>query len=118
LGLFFALLVGLSSGWLGLISGLFVGLLFGRLVVLSFGRLVLISGLLFGLFGGLEFGGGAVIQHFILRFTLYRADYLPWDLTRFLDYAADRIFLRRVGGGYIFVHRMLQDYFASLYQGD
>jgi hypothetical protein len=25
------------------------------------------------------------------------------------DYAADRIFLRKVGGGYIFIHRMLMD---------
>ncbi|HEV2124698.1 MAG TPA: hypothetical protein VGW38_18280 [Chloroflexota bacterium] len=28
----------------------------------------------------------------------------------------DRIFLQRVGGGYIFVHRLLMEYFASLYQ--
>jgi hypothetical protein len=32
----------------------------------------------------------------------------------FLDYAAERMFLRKVGGGYIFVHRLLQDYFAAL----
>lgn len=32
---------------------------------------------------------------------------------RFLDYAAQRIFRRKVGGGYIFVHRLLQGYFAS-----
>jgi len=30
------------------------------------------------------------------------------------DYAADRIFLRKVGGGYIFIHRMLMEYFAAL----
>ena len=29
-------------------------------------------------------------------------------------YTTDRIFLRKVGGGYIFVHRLLQEYFASL----
>jgi len=28
-----------------------------------------------------------------------------------LDYAADRIFLQKVGGGYIFIHRMLMEYF-------
>ena len=39
---------------------------------------------------------------------------LPWRLIPFLDYAAERIFLRKVGGGYVFVHRMLMDYFASL----
>jgi hypothetical protein len=33
---------------------------------------------------------------------------------RFLDHAAERILLRKVGGGYIFVHRMLLEYFANL----
>jgi len=28
--------------------------------------------------------------------------------------ATDRIFLRKVGGGYIFIHRMLMEYFAAL----
>ncbi len=31
---------------------------------------------------------------------------------RFLDYCHERILLRKVGGGYIFVHRLLQEYFA------
>jgi hypothetical protein len=33
---------------------------------------------------------------------------------RFLDYAAERVFLRKVGGGYIFTHRLLMEYFATL----
>jgi hypothetical protein len=36
------------------------------------------------------------------------------DIEHFLDYATERILLRRVGGGYVFVHRLLQEYFASL----
>lgn len=36
----------------------------------------------------------------------------------FLDYAAERIFLRKIGGGYIFIHRYLMEYFASLTPGD
>jgi hypothetical protein len=40
--------------------------------------------------------------------------YAPFQYVRFLDYAAERIFLRKVGGGYIFVHRMLLEYFASI----
>lgn len=69
-----------------------------------------------GLMGCLLLGGQAVIQHFSLRLILYQGQYLPWRLVDFLDYATERIFLRRVGGGYIFVHRLLQDYFASLYE--
>jgi len=39
---------------------------------------------------------------------------MPWNYPRFLDSAAERILLRKVGGGYIFVHRLLLEYFASL----
>ena len=61
-----------------------------------------------------RYGGLAVIQHFILRFILHRNGYLPLNIVRFLDYAAERIFLQKVGGGYIFIHRLLRDHFASL----
>jgi hypothetical protein len=33
----------------------------------------------------------------------------------FLDHHVDSIFLRRVGGGYIFVHRLLMEHFAEMY---
>ncbi|MDJ0732271.1 MAG: NACHT domain-containing protein, partial [Crocosphaera sp.] len=49
--------------------------------------------------------GGACIKHFILRIILYCNNYIPWNYASFLDYASDRIFLRKVGGSYIFVHR-------------
>jgi len=35
-----------------------------------------------------------------------------------LHYCIDRIFLCQVGGGYIFVHRYLMEYFASLTSED
>jgi hypothetical protein len=35
-------------------------------------------------------------------------------VTAFLDEAAERLLLRRVGSRYIFIHRLLLDYFASL----
>ncbi len=73
-----------------------------------------ISGSITGSLLGLWYGGLDVIQHYTLRFILWRRGYLPWNLVRFLDYAAERIFLRKVGGGYIFVHRLLLEYFAGL----
>src|SRR5260221_1721178 len=33
----------------------------------------------------------------------------PGDYPRFLDYAADRVLLRKAGGGYIFIHPLLID---------
>ncbi len=100
-----------NSILLGLFTGLFVGLAFGLIYNLGSG---LIFGLFFGLIYWLRSGGLAVIQHMILRLLLWRARYLPSNYPRFLDYAAERILLRKVGGGYIFVHRLLLEYFASL----
>ncbi|MCA2812950.1 MAG: NACHT domain-containing protein [Microcystis sp. M090S1] len=72
-------------------------------------------GLRWGVLLGLIFGGGlACIRHFTLRLILHRNNYIPWNYARFLDYASERIFLQKVGGGYIFVHRMLLEHFARM----
>jgi hypothetical protein len=75
-------------------------------------------GLLFGLIGGLHFGGRTCLYHFALRLVLWHKNFAPLNYIRFLDYATARIFLRKVGGGYIFVHRMLLEYFAVKPQAD
>jgi hypothetical protein len=67
-----------------------------------------------GLGVGLIFGGFACLSHGALRLVLWRAGALPLRTISFLDYATERIFLRRVGGGYMFVHRLLQEHFAGL----
>jgi tetratricopeptide (TPR) repeat protein len=61
-----------------------------------------------------QWGGGvAAIKHYTLRLVLAWNKDAPLNLVRFLDYAAERILLRKVGGGYIFVHRMLLEYFHT-----
>lgn len=74
--------------------------------------------LIFGMFFGQAFflfnGGIATLEHYLLRWYLWRNSSLPWKYIHFLDYAVERIFLCKVGGGYIFYHRLLLDYFASL----
>lgn len=85
------------------------------MILLIFG---LTFGLLFGLGGGMKYGGLACIKHLVLRSFLYLYNLAPLNYTHFLDYCADRIFLRKVGGGYIFVHRMLMEHFASLTEED
>jgi len=60
------------------------------------------------------FGGIGVASHWILRRTLTYNDYLPANLAQFLDYTASLILMRKVGGGYIFIHRYLLEYFAGL----
>ena len=70
-------------------------------------------GQLCGLLVAMWFGLLDFLQHFTLRFMLWVCGYAPWNYARFLDDATDRIFLRKVGGGYIFVHRLLLEYFAA-----
>ncbi|EGJ30218.1 MULTISPECIES: NACHT domain-containing protein [Moorena] len=111
-GLMFWLIGGLI---VGLIGGLGTGLIRGLMVGLKVGLIEgLIIGLIIGLMVGLKNGGQACIHHFSLRLALYFNKYIPWNYARFLDYAADRIFLQKVGGGYIFIHRMLMEHFAEM----
>jgi hypothetical protein len=90
------LVVGLS---VGLVNGLGVGLGVGLVV---------------GLFFGLRAGGLACLQHLVLRVLLAGKGFAPLDYVRFLNEATGRLFLRRAGSGYLFVHRLLLEYFAEL----
>jgi hypothetical protein len=103
---------GLMGGLGGLALGLIVGLIGGRMT----GLVYCVLG---GLCVGLWYGGLDVIQHFLVRFLLWRAGSLPWRLASFLDYAAEELhFLQKVGGGYIFVHRYLLEHFAAMETDD
>src|SRR5260370_499335 len=73
-----------------------------------------IMGLVVGVLVGLLMGGWTSERHGVLRILLWRAGSIPWKYSRFLDQSADHLLLRKVGGGYVFVHRLLLDYFASL----
>jgi hypothetical protein len=56
----------------------------------------------------LWYGGLATIEHVVLRFLL-RWSRLEYCNVAFLDAAANRGLLHRVGGGYMFVHTTLMD---------
>jgi hypothetical protein len=105
-----------------LIRNFFLIFLFVFLILgLTLGRMNygLIGGLSYGVGLGLLFGmiyvGLSILRHYTLRLIISSNNLLPWRLVPFLDYCADRIFLRRVGGGYIFVHRLLMEHFAAMY---
>jgi hypothetical protein len=74
----------------------------------------MVNGAIPALAVGLACGGVAYVQHFVLRILLWSARCLPFNYAHFLDYAAERILLRKVGGGYIFIHRLLLEYFADM----
>jgi hypothetical protein len=93
--------------------------IYGRSTALSIGLSIGLSfglsgGVFAGLIVGLNRGGSAVLKHYALRLILWLTGNTPFNFIKFLDECAKLIFLKKFGGGYIFVHRMLLDYFADL----
>jgi hypothetical protein len=72
-------------------------------------------GLVSGMITGIKYGGAACIQHFTLRQMLYKKGCIPWNYAKFLDFASGRLLIKRVGGGYVFFHRMLLEHFAQMH---
>jgi transcriptional regulator with XRE-family HTH domain len=113
--------IGFLGYWLsyGLNDGLSKGLSYGLNDGLSKGLgsalsvvwLFFIAG---ALFGWAVSGGWAVLRHYALRWILHSRHVFPWHAQVFLNDASARILLRRVGGGYSFIHRLLMEYFADL----
>jgi hypothetical protein len=106
----------LSSGLIvGPITGLIVGVVMAVIVSPDIGLAQgLVTGALSTLLVTVTVGGLTFIRHVILRIILWLNKSVPKNYPHFLDYAAERILLRKVGGSYIFIHRLLLDYFASL----
>jgi hypothetical protein len=98
------------SGRTAALVGGVVGLIVGLIAWPAGG---LGTGLIVGLPFALAYGGYAVLSHVTLRILFWRQGAMPWDYAAFLDAATERVFLRKVGGGYIFVHRLLLEHFAS-----
>jgi eukaryotic-like serine/threonine-protein kinase len=112
------------SAWNAVVVGLVGGLVSGPVIMLVFGLVFgLVGGLVSGLFFvpvvgvgvGRQAGGEACFKNVVLRLWLIRNGSTLWNYVKFLDYAADRILLRKVGGGYMFIHRMLLEHFEARY---
>lgn len=96
-------LVGMLEG--ATISGILLGALVGSMFV-AFLVFVIVAPFL---------GGRAAFQHYVLRVLLWWSGEFPFKITRFLDWTTQRILVQRVGGGWQFVHRTLQERFAERY---
>jgi hypothetical protein len=78
-------------------------------------RVGVVIGLMVGTVAALYKGGIFCLRHFAVRAQLSAQGAMPWNYARFLDFAADRLLLRKIGGGYIFAHDLLRDHFAKQY---
>ncbi|GAB4203432.1 MAG: hypothetical protein Fur006_57730 [Coleofasciculaceae cyanobacterium] len=130
-GLIFVLLRGLTGSGIetstvpnqGIWQSVKNAIVFSSIGVLALAPLAVLVGsrILVGTTTGILFGllspaGIACIQHLTLRLVLLCDRYIPWNYAHFLDYATQLIFLQKVGGGYIFIHRLLLEHFAGLTQ--
>jgi hypothetical protein len=90
---------------LGVAAGLGYGVIYGALPGLVVAlRIGVLAALWYGLFD--------VIKHLTLRGLLAGSRQAPWNLVRFLDYADRLGLMQKVGGGYMFMNRLVQEYFA------
>ncbi|MCB9676270.1 MAG: protein kinase [Alphaproteobacteria bacterium] len=72
-----------------------------------------VAGPMLGLIAGMVRGGWAVLLHVAVRAVLALSTPVPARLVPLLDRAVDVGLLRRVGGGYLFLHRTFQAYLAG-----
>ncbi|MCP5101222.1 MAG: hypothetical protein GY943_37225 [Chloroflexi bacterium] len=71
------------------------------------------TGIMLGILAGTVHGFNDVIKHIIVRLLLWRKQDVSLNYVRLLNYATDCVLLQKVGGGYAFRHRLLQDHFAD-----
>jgi len=90
-----------------LMGGIFgvIGVLFNLGAILGIAAVLTYAGL---------FNGITLVYLLVLWLRLYRRASLPVRTGNFLDALAERQILRRMGGGYIFIHRYLLENFARL----
>ena len=82
-------------------------------VFISYNRSAVSYTHLFAVIGALWYGAIDIINHYVLRFILLLSGRTPLRLIRYLDSAVKIRLLRRIGGGYAFIHRALLEHFAA-----
>ena len=71
------------------------------------------TGLMIGLAAATAHGFNDLFKHITLRLLLWRESAVPLNYVQLLDDAADAVLLQKVGGGYTFRHRLLQEHFSN-----
>ena len=121
----------MNALFFGIIGGIIIGIIFGGINLKHFNeghilinslvenrkdlyRGIIEAGLFWGFVVGLIYGGRASIKHLVLRLILFLTRRTPWNYSKFLDWASDKLFLQKVGGGYIFIHRSLMEHFSKI----
>ncbi len=59
------------------------------------------------------YGGMDLLRHYTLRLVLFCGGFTARSFAQFLDHCVKLILLRKVGGGYVFIHRLVLEHFAE-----
>jgi len=108
-----SILIGLISSAI-ILSCITIGCILVFKIYFSLNQLIVLLGfmLILSIMIGIWVGGGKnVVKHYILRTLLYTLGHTPFSYVKFLDYATSLNFLQKIGGGYIFIHRLLLNHF-------
>jgi eukaryotic-like serine/threonine-protein kinase len=71
-------------------------------------------GLIFAAPAATWYGGQAVVRHACLRMLFGWCGTFAFRVVKFMSFAEQRMLVKSAGGGYVFLHKSVQDYFASL----
>lgn len=105
-GLIIAPIAGFISYFFGGIDKIFVSVIIGLNCGLFIGLILVLN----------STAGRVCIQHFALRLLLLHNNCTPWNYSQFLDYATERLLLRRIGGRYQFIHDLLKERMQEMYK--
>jgi GTPase SAR1 family protein len=100
----------------GVIVNLFMTLVSGIILRVVMGPAGLYFGLGIGFIMGQSYGGFFYIYNKILCWILYKFGIYPDNDVDFFNFATNLTFFHKVGGGYIFIHRMLMEHFAAMWE--
>ena len=94
-------------GWgVKVLSQVIFALIFGSIFGFMWGAIAVFIGIILGWF--FAFPG---VKKLMLRVALCSSGNMPWNYRRFLDYAAEKLLLQKVGDRYQFIHKILQQHF-------
>jgi MFS family permease len=80
----------------------------------AYGTAGFVLGAMIAFTAGYQYSGSALLSYWLTRLLLVRSGLTPPRQVAFLDFAVTRMLLYKVGGGYMFAHRLLLEYFAQL----
>jgi len=103
-----------DAAWLSCALAVVFGIPAAWILGAVYGPAGVLTGLVVALAAGYLYTGTGLLGYWLIHIRLVRAGLVPRRQAEFLDFAARRLLTLKVGGGYMFTHRLLLEYFAQI----